>query len=172
MRNHNKKLYVLSAIIFLGIVAIIFSNAPTSYVVVEPVQQVENVALAKKSAEINESGKKVPVELKELEPEVKTESKVEENLITASIITGEVTTKISFAPGTIFYDALIEARAERQISFDGKNYPGLGFFVTDIETLHAGDGKDLLYYVNGKEANVGVSAYTLKDGDVIEWKLE
>ena len=69
MRNHNKKLYVLSAIIFLGIVAIIFSNAPTSYEVVEPVQQVENVALAKKSAEINESGKKVPVELKELEPE-------------------------------------------------------------------------------------------------------
>ena len=90
----------------------------------------------------------------------------------ASIITGNVTTQISFAPNTIFYDALVEARNAGILDFSGKNYSVLGFFVTDIGTLHSGDGKDLLYYINGKEATVGVSVYILKDSDVIEWKLE
>jgi hypothetical protein len=85
---------------------------------------------------------------------------------------GEVNTQLSFASNTAFYDALVQARDIGQITFLGKNYPGLGFFVTDFETLHAGNGKYLLYYINGKEANVGVSSYILKDGDIIEWKLK
>jgi len=30
----------------------------------------------------------------------------------------------------------------------------------------------LLYYINGKEASVGVSTYKPKNGDIIEWKLK
>lgn len=96
-------------------------------------------------------------------------SKNTENI---TIIAGEEKVNLSVPADTSFYNALIETKSSGKITFSGKNYPGLGFFVTDIETLHAGDGKDLLYYINGKEATVGVSSYILKDGDVLEWKLE
>ena len=91
---------------------------------------------------------------------------------TVTVIFGSDTTKLPVTPGTIFYDTLVEARNEGSITFSGKNYPGLGFFVTDIGKLHSGNGQYLLYYINGKEATVGVSLYKLMDGDVIEWKLE
>ena len=90
----------------------------------------------------------------------------------ATVIAGEATAILSFDDGDTFYDALMEARNEGKLQFSGKNYPALGFFVTDIGTLHSGNGDDLLYYINGKEAAVGVSAYVLKDGDIIEWKLK
>lgn len=105
-----------------------------------------------------------------IEPEKETASlKNTENI---TIILGEETINLSVPPNTLFYDALVQAKNQEQITFDGKNYPGLGFFITDIGTLHAGSGKNLLYYINGKEAIVGVSSYMLKDGDIIEWKLE
>ena len=90
----------------------------------------------------------------------------------ATVLTGEATLRLLFSPNTTFYDALIQAKNSGQIEFAGKNYPGLGFFVTDIGTLRAGGRKSLLYYINGKEATVGVSSYTLVGGDIIEWKLE
>lgn len=86
--------------------------------------------------------------------------------------TGDLDKNISFSSNTILYDALVQAKNTGTIYFNGKNYPGLGFFVTDIENLHGGNGQNLLYYINGKEASVGVSSYKLKDGDIIEWKLE
>ena len=92
---------------------------------------------------------------------------IKENQISDSIIS-----PVEFTSNTILYDALVREKNEGRINFSGKNYPGLGFFVTDIGSLHAGMGKNLIYYINGKEATVGVSSYTLKDGDVIEWKLE
>ena len=64
------------------------------------------------------------------------------------------------------------AREAGTLSFAGKNYPILGFFVTDIGDLHATGGENLFYYINGEEALVGVSTLSLKDGDVIEWKLK
>ena len=93
---------------------------------------------------------------------------VQEGSVTVS--TGNET--IHFEPNQIFYDALIKQKNAGKITLSGKNYPGLGFFVTNIGPLHSGGGKNLLYYINGKEATVGVSSYTLKDNDVIEWKLE
>jgi hypothetical protein len=94
------------------------------------------------------------------------------NTETITVVAGQDKISLSVTPDTTFYDALVQARTEGKISFAGKNYPALGFFLTDIESLHAGKGKDLLYYVNGKEATVGVSKYVLKDGDILEWKLE
>lgn len=96
----------------------------------------------------------------------------ENDFQSVTILAGDVTAHLQVSPNTIFYDALMQAKNSGMIMFSGKNYIGLGFFVTDIGTLRAGDGKNLLYYVNGKEADVGVSSYTLEDGDVIEWKLE
>lgn len=70
------------------------------------------------------------------------------------------------------YDAMNSLRAQGKITFEGKEYPGLGFFVTQINSLKAGDGKNLMYYINGEEASAGVSTYVFKEGDNIEWKLK
>ena len=90
----------------------------------------------------------------------------------ATLVAGGTIVQLNFAPNTTLYNALIEARDAGKLIFAGKNYPGLGFFVTDIGTLHANGRNNLIYSINGKEATVGVSSYTLKDGDIIEWKLE
>ena len=102
----------------------------------------------------------------------KENKKNTEDTESITILAGDTTVQLLFTSNTLFYDALVREKELGKIEFSGKNYPGLGFFVTDIGTLHAGAGKDLLYYVNGKEATVGVSAYRLKDSDIIEWKLE
>ncbi len=94
------------------------------------------------------------------------------NSQSASISAGNIKLNLQFAPNTLFYDTLVQAKNAGKITFSGKNYPGLGFFVTDIGSLHSGNGKNLLYYINGKEAQVGVSSYTLNSGDTIEWKLK
>ena len=90
----------------------------------------------------------------------------------ATILAGNKKTYLSFSSNALLYDVLVQEKNAGKIIFSGKNYPGLGFFVTDIDSLHSGNGKDLLYYINGKEASVGISTYILKDGDIIEWKLE
>jgi Domain of unknown function (DUF4430) len=70
------------------------------------------------------------------------------------------------------YDAMNVLKEEGKITFEGKNYPGLGFFVTKINSLESGDGKNLMYDINGVEASVGISTYEIKEGDIIEWKLK
>lgn len=73
---------------------------------------------------------------------------------------------------TTVYDAMNSLMSEGKMTFDGQEYTGLGFFVTQINSLEAVDGKNLMYYINGKEASLGVSTYVIKEGDIIEWKLK
>jgi len=79
---------------------------------------------------------------------------------------------LDFNEGTSLYEVLIEAKAKGKINFQGRKYSGLGFFVSDIGSLHQGAGKNLMYYINGEEATVGVSSYMPKDSDIISWELE
>jgi len=67
---------------------------------------------------------------------------------------------------------LADAQKRGEIVFSGKEYSGLGFFVTEIGSLKQQDGKYLMYSINGKEASVGVSLYIPKNGDVIVWELK
>jgi hypothetical protein len=90
----------------------------------------------------------------------------------ATLIAGITPISLPFTPGETLIQALTDARTGGTLQFTGKEYPDLGFFVTSIGSLKAGDGKNLLYYINGKEATVGVSTYVLASGDVIEWKLK
>ena len=85
---------------------------------------------------------------------------------------GDTKINIPTTTGGSLYSALTSAQQNNQITFSGKNYPGLGFFVTDIGSLHSRNGKNLIYYVNGKEATVGVSSFIPQNGDVIVWKLQ
>lgn len=110
----------------------------------------------------------IPVEKKEIQKIARTE-KIKNSI---DIFAGEVKIKSDFYSGQNFFDVLNTPNNKKNLSFSGKNYTGLGFFVTDIGTLHQGKGKYLFYYINGVESSVGVSAYYPKDGDIVEWKLK
>ena len=56
--------------------------------------------------------------------------------------------------------------------FVGREYPGLGFFVDSINNKSNTNFSYWIYYVNERQAEVGISAYVLKDGDIISWRLE
>lgn len=129
--------------------------------------QSENVSAASDTADPQTPAKTKTDQLKPQSPAVPSPDSM-----SATVIAGEAAAALFFADGDTFYDALIGARNEDKLQFSGKNYTGLGFLVTEIGSLRSGGGKYLLYYINGKEATVGVSAYALKDGDIIEWKLE
>ncbi len=97
---------------------------------------------------------------------------VDKNLPSIVLVVDGATSTISFLENSTLYDLLLLAKNNGQINFSGKEYPALGFFVTDIGGLRNGGGKNLIYYINGKEAQVGVSSYAPKQGDIISWKLE
>lgn len=101
-----------------------------------------------------------------------TTREITTNNILIDIIAEDITSRIALSSGQSLYDALVLAKENKQIVFSGKNYPALGFFVTNIGSLHSGNGKNLIYYINGQEASVGVSSYFPQNGDVVEWKLK
>ncbi len=73
--------------------------------------------------------------------------------------------------GSSAYDLMNLLKTENKISFFGKDYSGLGFFVEEINGVKNNPaGKNWLYYVNGKPAPVGISNYIIKANDIIEWK--
>jgi hypothetical protein len=84
------------------------------------------------------------------------------------------TYKANIKEGATLYDAMsnIQSVKDNNFTFSGKEFPSLGFFVEEINGIKYGSGKYWLYYVNGKEASVGVSKYVLKEGDIISWKQE
>ena len=101
------------------------------------------------------------------------ENKISKNA-TTSMITIKIGNRSVLLPtqtNASLYDILVAGQKTGQIHFTGKNYSSMGFFISSIENLHEGDGKYLIYYVNGIEASVGISSYLPKIDDVIEWKL-
>lgn len=80
--------------------------------------------------------------------------------------------ELRFNDGEVLFDVLNRLRLAREIDFGGKEYSGLGFFVERINELKPGKGESLILFVNNKKADVGVSGYKLKKGDLIEFKVE
>lgn len=78
--------------------------------------------------------------------------------------------------GSTVYDAMVFLRdnpeKKHKFYFESKDFSGLGSFVSSINNKVGKRGMYWLYYVNGKQASVGISKYVLKDGDVINWKQE
>ncbi len=76
-------------------------------------------------------------------------------------------------PGKIsVYDFMQKLQSEGKITFTEKNYIGMGEFINSINGIKNNGSQNWIYYVNGKEAQVGVSNYKIKSGDVISWKYE
>jgi hypothetical protein len=53
-----------------------------------------------------------------------------------------------------------------------QEYKGLGEFVQGIDGTVPAKDEFWSFYVSGKQAQVGASAYITKNGELIEWKLE
>lgn len=90
---------------------------------------------------------------------------------TFHLVAGTTDSSISVSGGSLL-SILTAAKERGEITLFGKEYFGLGFFVTELGSLKEGDGKHLMYYINGKEASVGVSTYVPKAGDLVVWELK
>lgn len=70
------------------------------------------------------------------------------------------------------YDSMNQLKNEGKINFIEKNYTGIGKFISEINGIKGNGVKNWIYYVNGIEAQVGVSNYKIKARDIISWKYE
>jgi hypothetical protein len=74
--------------------------------------------------------------------------------------------------GVTLKEAMDRLETEGGFSYESRNYSGLGAFVTAINGRTSGSGQYWILYVNGAKSSTGISATRLRQGDVIEWKLE
>ena len=63
-------------------------------------------------------------------------------------------------------------QAEGKINFTEENYVSMGEFIEGINGIKNSENQSWIYYVNGVEAQVGVSNYKIKNGDIVSWKYE
>lgn len=102
------------------------------------------------------------------------ESQIQEDLVEATLLVGEKTYALALPAGSSAYDLMAQARQTSDFSFRGQEFPGLGFFIQEINGLEQSPrlGKYWIYYINGKKAEVGISAYTVNSHDIILWNYE
>ncbi|MBI2612484.1 DUF4430 domain-containing protein [Candidatus Kaiserbacteria bacterium] len=75
------------------------------------------------------------------------------------------------ADGTVL-DAMNARAAEGELSFSGRDFPGLGFFVEEINGRRGADGYYWILRINGELSDRGVSQASVESGDIIEWRYE
>lgn len=87
---------------------------------------------------------------------------------------GETRVSLDVPEGSTAYDLMKIAQAKGLISFDGREFAGLGFFVEEINGARQDFTKNMtwIYYLNGDKAKVGISNTIIKQNDIIEWKYE
>lgn len=75
--------------------------------------------------------------------------------------------------GTVsVYEFMEKLKKEEKINFKDKTYSGMGKFIEEINGIKNDGGRNWIYYVNGKKADIGVSNYKIKAGDIVSWKYE
>ena len=102
------------------------------------------------------------------------ESKIQEDLIEATLTVEEKVYQVSLFKGSSAYDLMVRAQETYGLQFKGKEFPGLGFFIQEINDLEQSPrfGKYWIYYINGTRADVGISVYIVNTHDNISWKYE
>lgn len=173
MKNLNKKYIIGLAIIFIVIFSI-FIFYPYKKLEAPEIQKTN---LNSTNTTLNPlSGTLKPILNhplnKEMMPKAGEVLKEEIPANTITLKLGDTNINLPIQDGASLYDILLAGQKTGQINFTGKNYSGMGFFISSVGDLKEGNGKYLIYYVNGTEANLGISSYIPKVGDVIEWKLQ
>ncbi len=96
------------------------------------------------------------------------------NTINAVLVVSEKRYEAAVPAGSTVLDLMETIKKQGEFKFNGKNSPGLGFFVEEINGVKNSPSANAywIYYVNEEAAPVGVSSYVLKNNDVINWKYE
>ena len=83
-------------------------------------------------------------------------------------------TAVSVQEGETVFDVLQRAAKSHSIHMEYSYTPGFGsHYIEGINNLYefdCGAGSGWMYFVNGVKSNYGVSKYTVKAGDVIQFK--
>lgn len=76
--------------------------------------------------------------------------------------------------GSTVYDLMAKAQEQEHISFSGREFADLGFFVEAIngKSQSNRERKYWIYYINRQKAQMGVSWYQPQPYDVISFKYE
>lgn len=116
-------------------------------------KETDSISLAKENKETNK--------IKKVEPFI-------------SLIVSGDNYEIPFIEGDTVYTAMQRLQVENinNFNFKYREYPSLGVFVNEINGIKDGDGRYWFYYINKKEASIGISKYILKEGDIINWELK
>jgi len=78
---------------------------------------------------------------------------------------------LSFTNDTNAYELLTLLLNQNDIEYEVTQYD-FGVFVTSIGDLDSNAQNSWLYSVNGETGQVAADAYTISDGDTIEWKFK
>lgn len=112
-------------------------------------------------------------------PEQQLRTKVVNDPATSSIPASNVTLTVSgrlyaayASTGSNVLDLMRSLASTSDLTFTGREYPSLGFFVDSIQGKKAENGYNWILYVNGKSSDTGASQTKLGAGDAIEWKYE
>jgi Domain of unknown function (DUF4430) len=74
--------------------------------------------------------------------------------------------------GTVLAAMRAYADTTSSFTFAGVEYPGMGFFVTEINGISQGEGSYWMLYRNGNPVNCGAAECWVEPGEVVEWRLE
>jgi hypothetical protein len=138
---------------------------------------VKYVALKDQAEEINATNTiadSSPVPVADTEPIPPQEALQTAPSIPISLEVENKNFKLEVPEKSTAHDLLNLARNKGLMSFSGKNFPGLGFFLEEINGVRNDNANKMywIYYINSKKATEGISAYILKKGDIISWKYE
>ena len=157
MNKNQKKVFLVSLILILILIGVFcFLNKSK----VEP--QIESKTLSQSVLQKENLSN----------PTLNKEENTNNTEVTLNVL--DKTYKINIKSEGTVYDAMnsIKNVKENNFSFIAKEYPGLGIFIDEISGVRGTPDKYWIYYVNSKEASIGVSNYVLKSGDIINWKQE
>ncbi len=94
------------------------------------------------------------------------------NAIQTTLLLRGVKLESSISQKTSVYDFMQKLEQENKITFQAKNYIGMGEFIESINGIKNTNTNNWIYYINNVKANVGVSNYQINPGDVVSWKYE
>jgi hypothetical protein len=101
-----------------------------------------------------------------------TSSLKEKEIVTITVRGISYPVEITTTNTTTVYDAMTIAAKNKKLSFKAIKNSTLGYFINEINDIKSTSNEYWIFYVNGNEANVGISSYVLKPGDNVVWKLE
>ncbi|MDR3519533.1 MAG: DUF4430 domain-containing protein [Candidatus Pacebacteria bacterium] len=149
----NKKIKIIIVVIIVLILLGLFFFIPHG----APKQQTTNLPAISENLNLNTTANKPVSQTKTIETVLEINGVSYEDAITQ---------KMSV------YDFMSQLRSEGKINFTEQNYMSMGKFINEINGIKNSNSLVWIYYVNGIEAQIGISNYKINPGDVVSWKYE